>query len=145
MKAFKRIIPNPGPESQPVTRTHPETTHQSQIFKCGSCGSVYADHYPVDDTCAVCRKGLIRLTGEAVNKHPFGPHDQSAEWRDSEKAQAGKNGIKPAHDGRVLHQRIRELSAQAKQSIPLQPVARGPVQLKQPAVLPLPGKGLERG
>ena len=31
------------------------------LFQCGSCHAVYDDHYPTDDTCIKCNKGLIRL------------------------------------------------------------------------------------
>ena len=31
------------------------------LFRCDSCHAVYEDHYPVDDTCTKCNKGLVRI------------------------------------------------------------------------------------
>jgi hypothetical protein len=121
---------------------------ERQRFKCGSCGSVYVDHYPVDDGCAVCHQGLVRLTGEPVTKHPFGPHDQSAEWKDAIKSEGASEatGKKPAYDGRVVHERIKNLSAEVQKRVSFSPVERQPAQLKKPAVArPLPTRELGKG
>ena len=40
-------------------------------FKCNACGQVYRDSYPVDDTCKVCKRGLIRITEEYITIPPF--------------------------------------------------------------------------
>lgn len=31
------------------------------IFRCNRCKQVYEDHYPPDDTCIKCKKGLVRI------------------------------------------------------------------------------------
>lgn len=31
------------------------------LFKCNRCKAVYEDHYPPDDSCSQCNKGLIRI------------------------------------------------------------------------------------
>jgi len=32
------------------------------LFRCATCLTVYEDHYPPDDICIKCNKGLIRVT-----------------------------------------------------------------------------------
>jgi hypothetical protein len=120
-----------------------------QRFKCDSCGSVYVDYYPVDDGCAVCKQGLVRLTGEPVTRQPFGPFDQPAEWKEAIKSEGASEagGKKPAYDGRVIQERIKNLSAEAQKSVQLRPVERQPVQLKKLVAVarPLPSRELEKG
>jgi transposase-like protein len=127
-----------------------ERIAQDQRFKCNSCGSVYEDCYPTDDRCAVCNQGLVRLTGEPVNKHPFGPFDQSAEWKEAIKSEgaSGDSGKKLAYAGQTVYVRIKNLSAEAQKSVPLRPVERQPAQLKKLVAMPAaspPSKGLEKG
>ena len=120
-----------------------------QRFKCDSCGSVYEDHYPVDDGCAVCKEGLVRITGEPVTKRPFGPYDQSAEWKVAIKSEGAREATvkKPAHDGRVIQERLKNLSGRIQKSVPLSPVERQSVQLKKLVAVarPLPARELEKG
>jgi hypothetical protein len=35
-------------------------------FNCNRCKQVYEDHYPADDTCIKCKRGLIQI----VTNHP---------------------------------------------------------------------------
>jgi hypothetical protein len=130
-----------------IVETHAFPQDQPR-FKCNSCGSVYEDHYPTDDSCVICNQGLVRLTGEPANKYPFGPFDQSAERYEAEKPEVRETGKKPAHDGQVVYERIKNLSAEVQRSVPLRPVERQPARLEKlasvPAV-PFSSKGLEKG
>ena len=41
-------------------------------FKCSNCMNVYADNYPIDDTCKICKMGIVRITEDAATILPFG-------------------------------------------------------------------------
>ena len=37
------------------------------LFRCGACHAVYEDHYPPDDSCLKCKRGLIRIVPDTSN------------------------------------------------------------------------------
>ena len=38
------------------------------LFRCGSCLNEYEDHYPEQDTCIICNRGLIRIVTETLGQ-----------------------------------------------------------------------------
>lgn len=40
-------------------------------FKCSNCMNVYVDSYPIDDTCKICKSGIVRITEEPLTAIPF--------------------------------------------------------------------------
>lgn len=38
------------------------------LFLCDSCHQTYVDYYPPDDSCMLCKKGLVRIVKNDQDK-----------------------------------------------------------------------------